>query len=432
VEKRPFFLEGVDVFSTPINSVHTRTVIAPDWGLKLTGKQHRNAIGVFAAGDTVNGLLFPSNQRTDATLLDESVTSGVVRYRRDVGENSSLGVIFTGREGENDYHNRVGGIDGLFRIGDRDTISFQYLYSDTQYADTVAEEFGQPSEAFTDDAMELSYNHDSNKWFWQFEYEDYGPGFRLDSGFVPRVDTQKVNAFVMRRFWAPEEDDWYDRWDVGFVGERIEDHEGQLTDERFDVFGRLFGPLQSIITGTVGRRKEYFEGVLYEDLDFGELGFEIQPSGAIKLEFFGVTGEGIDFANNQPADETLLNPALEAKLGRHVNIRLDHTLQKLDVEGGKLFEANLSQMRLIYNFNVRTFVRGIFQWRDIERNPDLYTFEVEPTTETLFTQLLFSYKLNARTVLFAGYSDNHLGEENIDLTQTNRTFFFKIGYAWIL
>ncbi len=431
-EKRPFFLEGVDVFATPINAVYTRTVVAPDWGLKLTGKQKRNAIGLFAAEDTVNVLLFPSNQRTDSTLLDESVTSGVLRYRRDVGANSSLGVIYTGREGEDDYHNRVGGIDGLFRIGDKDTIVFQYLYSDTRYADAVAEEFGQPQEAFTDDAIQLSYTHDSNKWYWEFEYEDRGPGFRLDSGFVPRVDTKEADAFIMRRFWAPEEDDWYNRWDVIVRGERTEDHEGQLTDEDFEIIGRLFGPLQSIVTGSVGRRKEYFEGVLYEDLDFGELGIEIQPSGAIKLEFYGIKGDGIDFANNQPADNTFLNPALEAKLGRHVNVRLDHTLQQLDVEGGKLFEANLSQLRLIYNFNVRTFVRGIFQWQDIERNPDLYTFEVEPTTETLFTQLLFSYKLNARTVLFAGYSDNHLGVENVDLTQTNRTFFFKIGYAWIL
>lgn len=431
-EKRPFFLEGVDVFSTPINSVYTRTVVAPDWGLKLTGKQKRNAIGLFSAEDTVNVLLFPSNQRTDSTLLDEAVTSGVLRYRRDVGANSSLGVIYTGREGENDYHNRVGGIDGLFRIGDKDTIVFQYLYSDTRYADEVAADFDQPLGAFTDDAFELSYTHDSNKWYWNLEYEDRGPGFRLDSGFLPRVDTQEAEFFVMRRFWAPDEDDWYNRWDVIVRGERTDDHDGQLTDEDFEVIGRLFGPLQSIVNGSVGRRKEYYEGVLYEDLDYGEFGFEVQPSGAIKLEFFGVKGDGIDFANNQPADETLLVPSLEAKLGRHVNIRLEHTMQQLDVEGGQLFEANLSQMRLVYNFNVRTFVRGIFQWQDIERNPDLYTFEVEPTTETLFTQLLFSYKLNARTVLFAGYSDNHLGVENVDLTQTNRTFFFKIGYAWIL
>jgi hypothetical protein len=432
-EKRPFFLEGVDVFSTPINAVYTRTVISPDWGLKLTGKQNRNGIGLFAAEDTVNLLLFPSNQRTDSTLLDESVTSGVVRYRRDVGANSSLGVIYTGREGENSYHNRVGGFDGLFRIGDKDTVEFQYLYSDTQYADSVAAEYEQPLGSFTDDAFELEYTHDSNKWFWQLEYEDFGPGFRVDSGFVPRVDTKEAGFFVMRRFWAPaEKDPWWDRWDVIARGERVEDHEGQLTDENFEFIGRLFGPLQTIVNGSIGRKKEYYEGILYEDLDWGELGFEMQPSGAIKLELFALAGDSIDYANNQPADELLLVPGLEAKLGRHVNLRFDHTMQRLDVEGGKLFEANLSQARLIYNFNVRSFVRGIFQWRDIERNPDLYSFEVEPKTETLFTQLLFSYKLNARTVLFAGYSDNHLGQENIDLTQTNRTFFFKIGYAWVL
>ncbi|MGB5159704.1 MAG: DUF5916 domain-containing protein [Thermoanaerobaculia bacterium] len=431
-EKRPFFLEGIDVFSTPFNSVYTRTVVAPDWGLKLTGKQQRNSVGVFAADDTVNLLLFPSNQRTDSTLLNESVSSGVLRYRRDVGASSSLGVIYTGREGEDAYHNRVGGIDGLFRVGDRDTIEFQYLYSDTQYDDTVAEDFDQPTGAFTDDAFRLNYVHDSNKWYWQAEYEDRGPGFRVDSGFIPRVDTKEAEFFVMRRFWAPEEDDWYDRWDVIVIGERTEDHEGQLTDEHYEILGRLFGPLQSIVNGSIGRRKEYYDGVLYEDLDFLEFFFEVQPSGAVKLEFFSVTGDSIDFSNSQPADEILLNPALEAKLGRHVNLRFDHTMQRLDVEGGKLFEANLSQARLIYNFNVRSFVRAIFQWQDLERDPDLYSFEVEPKTETLFTQLLFSYKLNARTVLFAGYSDNYLGEENIDLTQTNRTFFFKIGYAWVL
>jgi hypothetical protein len=37
-----------------------------------------------------------------------------------------------------------------------------------------------------------------------------------------------------------------------------------------------------------------------------------------------------------------------------------------------------------------------------------------------------------RTVLFAGYSDNQLGLQNISPTRTDRTLFFKIGYAWIL
>src|SRR5262245_6210368 len=37
-EKRPFFLEGVELFSTPIQAVYTRTVTAPRWGVRSTGK----------------------------------------------------------------------------------------------------------------------------------------------------------------------------------------------------------------------------------------------------------------------------------------------------------------------------------------------------------------------------------------------------------
>ena len=69
---------------------------------------------------------------------------------------------------------------------------------------------------------------------------------------------------------------------------------------------------------------------------------------------------------------------------------------------------------------------------NLEQNPELYEFPVEPEVRRLFTQLLFSYRLNARTVLFAGYSDNRLGLESITNTQTDRTLFLELGYAWIL
>ena len=37
-EKRPFFLEDTELFSTPIQAVYTRTITAPRWGLRSTGK----------------------------------------------------------------------------------------------------------------------------------------------------------------------------------------------------------------------------------------------------------------------------------------------------------------------------------------------------------------------------------------------------------
>jgi hypothetical protein len=124
--------------------------------------------------------------------------------------------------------------------------------------------------------------------------------------------------------------------------------------------------------------------------------------------------------------------AVELKLGRHVNAQLAHTLQRLEVPGGELFEANLSQLRLVYNFNVRALARAILQYTDITRDPALFPFAVEAETERLFTQLLLSYKLNAKTVFFLGYSDNSLGGVDLSLTRTDRTVFAKIGYAFLL
>ncbi|HSF41400.1 MAG TPA: hypothetical protein VLT87_21995, partial [Thermoanaerobaculia bacterium] len=85
----------------------------------------------------------------------------------------------------------------------------------------------------------------------------------------------------------------------------------------------------------------------------------------------------------------------------------------------------------VYQFNVRTFVRAILQYTDLARNTGLYLFPVRPKEEDLFSQLLFSYKLNPQTVLFAGYTDGRFGLQNVDLTQTDRTFFLKLGYAFL-
>ena len=78
-------------------------------------------------------------------------------------------------------------------------------------------------------------------------------------------------------------------------------------------------------------------------------------------------------------------------------------------------------------------MRGIFQYLDLQRDLALYDPAVRAffgaKTQTLFTQLLFSYKLNPQTVLFLGTSDNRLGTESLDLSQTDRSFFFKAGHA---
>ena len=86
---------------------------------------------------------------------------------------------------------------------------------------------------------------------------------------------------------------------------------------------------------------------------------------------------------------------------------------------------------MLYHLNVRTFVRAILQYTDITRDPSLYGFPVDGRSRKLFSQYLFSFKLNPQTVLFAGYSDNALASQSADLLRQNRTFFIKLGYAWV-
>ncbi len=428
-EKRPFFLEGADFFLTPLNAVFTRTVADPVAGLKLTGKVGKNALGVFSAHDRINNLIFPANQVSRSTSLDEGVTSGVFRYRRDVGRSSTLGVLYAGRTGE-DYYNHIYGFDGFLRISNTKTISFQYLHSETDYPQDVALSYGQSLEPFGGDALVTSFLHVSRNWWVDVNYSDIASDFRADYGFIPRVDIRNANGSMGRRFWG-KSGGWYNYIEFGIYGSRTQDHQGTLTDQTIALRASYNGPLQSFIRLNVSRDKEFFNEVTY-NLNSLQFVSEIKPTGAIWLHLLGRIGDSIDYVNSRSADYLYLRPSVEFRLGRHLNVNLRHDLERLSLKGEEIFEANLTQARLVYNFNVRTFVRAIVQYRNVVRNPDLYLYPVDPKTNTLFTQFLFSYKINPQTVLFLGYSDNYLGLHRIDLTQTDRTFFIKIGYAWVL
>ncbi|HIE93357.1 MAG TPA: hypothetical protein EYQ83_11030, partial [Acidobacteria bacterium] len=58
-ELRPFFVEGAEIFDFPgpVTFVHTRTIVDPTWGAKLTGKAGRFSVGVLTAEDEAPGNL---------------------------------------------------------------------------------------------------------------------------------------------------------------------------------------------------------------------------------------------------------------------------------------------------------------------------------------------------------------------------------------
>jgi len=283
---------------------------------------------------------------------------------------------------------------------------------------------------FGGNAFTAEITHFSRNWIFVGEYKDLSTDFRADYGFIPRVDIRAIDVAAIRIFWG-EADDWYTRLHFGISAERTEDHNNTLTDQRIAFFGNYNGPLQSTLDVNYHLIKEFFNGVTY-DLNYLGIYFDIRPASGLRFKLFSSYSDYIDYSNSRLADRFSLAPLIELGLGQHLNINLSHSLERLTLGGDEIYQANLTQANVKYHFNVRTFVRAILQYRDIDRNTVLYLNPAEPKTNRLFTQFLFSYKINPQTVLFLGYSDNHMGLRGIDLTQTDRTFFIKIGYAFIL
>jgi hypothetical protein len=430
-EKRPFFLEGADYFQTPFEAVFTRTVFDPLWGVKLTGKQGRNAFGFIAAQDRTTNLLFPANQRSLSISLEQDVLGGVFRYRGDVGKGSMLGILYTGRVGDG-YFNHMAGLDGFLRLSGTKSLTFQVLQSHTRYPEAPALDFYQDTGSFGGTAVTAKFRHMGRHLYIGLEYEDLSPGFRADYGFIPRVDVRRYLGYIEPVIWG-KPGAWFEKISFQLSGERKTAHNGNITDQGIGLEFKYAGPLQIQFLPALYFQEEFYNGVLYDKV-YSLISFGIVPFKGLRFSMLTGLGTFIDYTNFRLSDRFTLTTGINFTPGKHLIISLDNTFDRLSHEGNHVYTANLLQSRMVYNFNVRTFIRFMLQYTHINRNIDQYLVpsSVEAKTRVFFTQFLFSYKINPRTVLFLGYSDDYYGFQGVSLTRTNRTFFLKIGYALVL
>lgn len=428
-EKRPFFLEGQDFFETPIQALYTRSVADPDWGVKISGKEGKNAIGFFSAQDQMTNLLFPGSQGSMAGFLNQRSYSNVLRYRRDVGGGSTVGLLMTDREGDS-YHNRLAGLDGLLRLSKSDVVSFQLLGSQTAYPDSLAQDYDQDNGDIYGYAANFEISHQKKNYLVYGSYEDFGPDFRADLGFVPQVDYRNFELGGGYIYIGTEKS-FFSEIDIVGNYDQTNDHQGNLLERELETNISFNGPMQSQLSTTMGIRKKVYKEESFSQF-FNHIFFSIRPRGTLYCDLFLSYGDEIDYTHVRAGKYLQISPEIRWNLGTHINLNFVYHYQRLNIIGERLFLAQLPQIRFLYHLNSRAFFRAILQYQHIDRNLNLYEDDVPPQTQTLFSQLLFSYKLNPRTVLFLGYSDNYLGFQDVNLTQTDRTFFLKIGYAWTL
>ncbi len=193
-EKRPFFLERHDLFSTPIQAVYTRTITSPRFGLRGTGKAGRLAYTALVADDRGGGsVIIPGPNGSELVDQDAHSLAAIGRVRLDFGR-SFVSFLATDREVEGGAYNRVTGPDFQWRRGEGDTVTGQFLMSWSRTPDQPDVSPEWDGGTLSGHAADVWWYHSRTHVDWSAEYKDLADGFRADDGFVPQVGYRQQYA----------------------------------------------------------------------------------------------------------------------------------------------------------------------------------------------------------------------------------------------
>ncbi len=421
-ELRPFFLEGAEIFDIPAPArvLHTRTIVDPRYGAKLTGKTGNTTVGVMYANDEAPGNV----DDLGATAFGQSAQTFVGRVRYDLYAESFVGATYTDREFL-DSHSRVAGVDSRFRLGN--THELGILAFGTQHRDL--------------DGLETSghmVNANIRKTGRNFSYllawYSLSPDFKTDVGFVRRTDQRFGYSEVAYRWW-PES--WIISWGPRVRYTRSYTFDGILEDEQASAGFNVAFADSINAHAEVNRDMERFGGI-----DFFKTRYQFFTSVSKIRQFsFGVGGNGGDqiffdtehpYLGHDTGWRVFLNLRPVPRLESRINL---DTNRFIDVRNSDLlvFDINIFRALTTYQFTDRFLLRNISEYNSFDQRLSL--------------NFLLTYRVNAGTAFYVGYDDRYqqadhivrdLDGNGIDdrffqstaLRRTNRAFFTKLQYLF--
>lgn len=431
-EKRSFFLEGVDLFQTPIQAVYTRTITAPTWGGRVTGKAAGVRYTALVAEDDGGGsVVLPGARGSSFAPQDSASTVFVGRAKRDVGR-SFIGMLMTDREGRDSAsYNRVLGPDFQWRPNATEAITGQWLVSDTRTPNRPDLAQVWNGQSMTSHAGQVQWSHTTTRFDSTAMLKDVGDGFRAEAGFVPQVGYRESSAgagwtfrptgFASKLRTFVNADRQVDQAG-GLIGRDVQ--AGVAMNTRWNGFMQFRYIDDDIQSGSrsIGRRQVGYAA-------------QFSPSRLVSMVAVnGTTGQEIDFANGRPGTGTTINVSAMLNPTNHLNLMLtqDQSWVNVDDAAGasrQLFIARVSRVRGTYTFTSRMFVRGTAQYVSTDRDPGLYTSSTIAKSGTVSGQVLLSYKLNWQSVMFIGYGDDRMLSTQDRFERVDRQFFVKLSYA---
>ena len=224
-EKRPFFLEGNELFQMPMDLFYSRRVENLLGGGKVIGKYSKYNLAFVGA---VAGPENPDREIEAGELPLANYNYSVLRLQREVGKTSSVGFLGVNKQRGATY-DRAGGLDARIQLPAATSLNLEYAREWKAGGLEMAE-------STADDLVFVQLARRTNVFSLDAIYADIGENFNPETGFVPRVDRRGV---VIRSRYNKQYKGTVERLRGEVEYERLANHAGELTNHRARFSGLL-------------------------------------------------------------------------------------------------------------------------------------------------------------------------------------------------
>jgi hypothetical protein len=401
--------------SSMIAAVHTRRIVDPKAGLKLTGSVGRLQFGTLSALDASSG----AEDESDEPGSGRDRLFNVARLQYSLGASNYVGAIATDME-SGDNFNRVVGGDLSWRVGANQRVSGMLLYSNSRDAGGDGARDGLAGSA--------SWGYSTRRQSIAGFVEHYDRDFRMDTAFYNRVAITSGWGYSDWSFYPTRKYAWIRRINP-FV---------------FSQFGRdrVAGGNELIVVPAV-RMSFTRQGFLRVDrvVGFERWQGERYPVGRSRVmggvqlfRWIGLNGR-VDWGaatfyhRVTPFEGWSRSHGLDVSWQPTSRVNQSIGYQRVDFRRAdtreRVYDVDLVNTRTTFQFSKQFFVRAIAQY--------------DSSRARVLSDFLASYELRPGTVAFAGYgslferrdfADGTWLSDTGDYLTTRRGFFLKASYLY--
>ena len=459
-EKRPFFLDGIELFQMTNQLIYTRRVVDPVGAVKLTGKISGTNVALLTGMDAASTSITGNDHRY----------FNMLRLRRDLKGQSTLGMAYADKM-EGDDFNRVVSTDGRLVFGGRYVATFQGATSITR----------SQYETVSAPLWNLTFNQEGRTFGFTSGIRGIHPDFQAQSGFIRRTGIVDAN-FTPRITRFGHDGGRIESWTGSIVLDGTWDYD-RFFDYKFANDARLHlnsafnlkGGWQvstSLLIETFKYPPELYTDYYIERTDGGAVIDTVRFTGTDRFynfdlvgvfatprfqkfsgNAFVIIGRDENFFEWAPANIFMvtLNADWRPTEQLRVNFRYNHQQYIRYDDWSIVGLRRIPRLKIEYQLTRFIFVRFVGQYDanyhdDLHDNyrtddpilrydaeSDTYRRATRSTWNDFRVDWLFSYRPNPGTVFFFGYGSSLDEPDSFRFRRLERAddgFFIKLSYLF--